>query len=169
MEAVKMEKSRTRLIKFLFLGATSGIIVTLLLVVVGMRSLMILEYESPLSFDDTVTQLEQSIKDQGWTVAESKNFNKSMEKHGVTFKPRVRLIQLCKAPYAAEVLLDARHVACLMPCTFAVYESDDGMVKISKMNTGLMGKMFGGTISRVMGGAVTEDEEKILSKVLDQE
>ena len=30
--------------------------------------------------------------------------------------------------YAKEVLADARHVACLMPCTMAVCEGDDGKV-----------------------------------------
>jgi hypothetical protein len=52
-----------------------------------------------------------------------------------------------------------------MPCTIAVYESDDGKIYISKMNTGLMGKVFGGTIARVMGGCVSRDEAKILAKV----
>jgi len=38
-----------------------------------------------------------------------------------------------------------------MPCTLAVYEADDGKVYISKMNTGLMGKLFGGTVAEVVG------------------
>jgi hypothetical protein len=34
------------------------------------------------------------------------------------------------------------------------------------MNTGLMGKMFGGTIARVMGGKVSADEKAILGQVV---
>ncbi len=166
LEVKQMDKKKSRSFRFVLLGTALGVVITLLLVVVGMRALMIVERESPLGFDDTVARLEQSIRDQGWTVVASKSLNKSMAKHGVVFEPKVRLIQLCKASYAAEVLQDARHVACLMPCTFAVYEDDDKKVKISKMNLGLMGKVFGGTINRIMGGAVAEEEEKILSPVL---
>ena len=35
-------------------------------------------------------------------------------------------------------------------------------VMISEMNTGLTGKMFGGNIAEVMGGAVAQDGDAIL-------
>ncbi len=162
-----MKKIKTRNLGFLLLGAAAGIVITLLLVVIGMRTLMITEHDSPLGFDETVAGLERSIKENGWVVAGSRDLNKSMKKNGVDFGPKVRLIELCKPPYAAEVLEDDRHLACLMPCTIAVYQGEDGAVKISKMNTGLMGKVFGGTVSRVMGGSVSSEEEKILSAVLE--
>lgn len=34
------------------------------------------------------------------------------------------------------------------------------------MNMGLMGKMFGGNIARVMGGAVSKDEARMLEHVI---
>ena len=37
---------------------------------------------------------------------------------------------------------------------------------LSKMNVGLMGKMFGGNIAKVMGGSVAVDEHKILLGLL---
>ncbi len=39
-------------------------------------------------------------------------------------------------------------------------------VMVSKMNTGLMGSVFGGNIAKVMGGAIAKDEEDILRNVL---
>jgi hypothetical protein len=53
----------------------------------------------------------------------------------------------------------------MMPCGIAVWEDDEGGVWISRMNTGLMGKIFGGTIARVMGGMVARDESKITAGV----
>jgi hypothetical protein len=53
-----------------------------------------------------------------------------------------------------------------MPCSIGVYEGDDGRVYVAKMNTGLMGKMFGGNVAQVMGGAVAEDEAKILARCI---
>jgi uncharacterized protein (DUF302 family) len=90
-----------------------------------------------------------------------------MAKHGETFEPRVNIIQLCKAPYAKQVLTTDRHVASMMPCSIAVWEDDAGQVHVSKMNTGLMGKMFGGTIAEVMGGKVAAEEARMLAAVTD--
>ena len=53
-----------------------------------------------------------------------------------------------------------------MPCTMAVWEGDDGKVYLSEMNMGLMAKMFGGNIAKVMGGSVVHDEEQILEGLL---
>ena len=41
-----------------------------------------------------------------------------MAKHGVEFKPRVKLVKLCKAEYAQSVLASDRHISTMMPCTF---------------------------------------------------
>jgi hypothetical protein len=48
----------------------------------------------------------------------------------------------------------------------AVWEGDDGEVYLSKINMGLMAKMFGGNISKVMGKKVVDDENKILEGLL---
>ena len=52
-------------------------------------------------------------------------------------------------------------VSTLMPCAFGVYETG-GRVHVTGLNTGLMGKLMGGNVARVMGGRVGPDEKKIL-------
>ena len=100
-----------------FLGGFAlGVLLTSVGVVAGIRSFMIVQYESPKNFEETVKVVEQAIKDHGWASPGTMNLNKSLSKHGVHFGPKVRLVQLCKAPYAAEVLTDARHMATMMPC-----------------------------------------------------
>lgn len=153
----------------LFAGLIIGAAATAVAVVFLMRRIMLEVLESPHSFDETVRRLEQAVKDRGWVLSESKDFNTSLAKHGVEFKPRVHLIALCKPEYAKEVLQDERRVACLMPCTFAVYEDDAGRVRVSKMNTGVMGKVFGGTVARVMGGGVAKEEKAMLAAALGGE
>ena len=54
----------------------------------------------------------------------------------------------------------------MMPCTMAVWEGDDGKVYLSEMNMSLMAKMFGGNISKIMGGQVAKDEKKMLEGLL---
>jgi hypothetical protein len=53
-----------------------------------------------------------------------------------------------------------------MPCKFSIWEGGDGKVYLTKMNTGLMGKLFGGNVAKVMGSSVTADEEAILEGLL---
>jgi uncharacterized protein (DUF302 family) len=128
---------------------------------------MMLEVQpSRLGFDETVSAIEESIVANGWVHSGTRDMQKSLAGQGVQFPHRVKVIELCKPEYADSVLTTDRHVATLMPCAFAVYEDDDGGVMVSRMNSGLMGTMFGGNIAEVMGKSVTADEERILSGVL---
>ena len=47
-----------------------------------------------------------------------------------------------------------------------VWQSDDGKMYVSKMSMGLLTKMFGGNISKVVGAKVVKDEKPILSGIL---
>lgn len=79
----------------------------------------------------------------------------------------VTVIELCKVDLAGEILTgdDSRVVSSLMPCRVAVYETGDGRVVVSRMNTGMMSKLFGGDIERLMAQATSETEE-IFASVL---
>lgn len=150
-------------------GLIAGVIGAVIIVATMMPKQMILTYESQFdSVDETVACIVKSVKSYGWQVSRIGDLKKTLKKHGKDLKPEVRVVKICHADYALEVLSDekARYASSLMPCTIAVYTDDSGKVLISKMNTGLMGKMFGGTIARVMGGKVGHDEHLILSCVI---
>lgn len=149
-------------------GLVFGVILTGVLVWLVMPGMMIVTHESKLGFEDTIAAIQQAMDVEDWASPGTINLNKSMAKHGEQFDPQVRVIQLCKAPYAREVLTTDRYVSCLMPCTISVWEDDAGKVHVSKMNTGLMGKMFGGTIAKVMGGKVADEEKAILASVVKE-
>ena len=40
-------------------------------------------------------------------------------------------------------------------------------VNVSKMNTGLMGRVFGGTVVRIMGGKVGPEETRLLQDIVN--
>lgn len=152
------------------IGGLVGIVVGTLLcaaaVVTAMPKMMIVTQESRLGFDETVAALESVIAHQGWTVSTVMDMNTSLARHGVDFGPRVKLVKLCKAEYAQSVLTTDRHVSTMMPCTFAVWEGDDGKIYLSKMNMGLMARMFGGNIAKVMGSSVAHDEHAMLAAIV---
>ena len=52
-----------------------------------------------------------------------------------------------------------------MPCALAVYEDDAGKVWLSRLNIGLMARLFGGTVASVMGGGVAPEEHRILASL----
>ena len=148
------------------IGALIGAALCSIILFSVMPSMMIATHESRLGFDETVAALEGSIADNGWVVSAVMDLNKSMAKHGVELEPRVKVVNLCKPEYAKSVLTTDRHMSTMMPCSFAVWEDDDGKVNISKMNMKLMAKMFGGNVEKVMGGKVVADERAILAKIL---
>lgn len=149
-------------------GLAIGVILTGVAVWTLMPGMMIVTHESKLGLEETVAAIQAAMEDADWASPGVINLNKSMAKHGEQFDPQVRVIQLCKAPYARDVLTTDRYVSCLMPCTISVWEDDAGKVHVSKMNTGLMGKMFGGNIARVMGGKVAGEEQAILASVVKE-
>ena len=149
-------------------GFLLGIIATVVVMAIGVftfgPSMMIHEHLSPMGLDDTVNKITENAKAEGWVVAGVKSLDKSIEKHGGKPVLPVRLIDLCEAHHASKILSvdDARFVSVMMPCTISVYEKQDGKIYIAHMNAGLMGKVFGGVISEVMAGPVTEQQNRFL-------
>ena len=162
----KEKKTYRPALLYVLIGLVAGAFLTGAALVTAMPKMMIVTQESQLGFDETVAALEKAIPEEGWVVSTVMDMNKSMAKHGVEFGPRVKLVKLCKAEYAQSVLQTDRDVSTLMPCTIAVWEGDDGKVYLSKMNMGLMARMFGGNIAEVMGGRVAQDEHAILAGIV---
>ncbi|ARN56444.1 DUF302 domain-containing protein [Sedimentisphaera salicampi] len=150
------------------IGAAVGAVVVVFIMVQVMPSMMITTRECKMGVEETVAALEERIPEHGWSISHGKpiNMNEAMAKRGVDFEPKIRLVKLCKAPYAKSVLTSDRWVSCMMPCKMAVWEGDNGKAYLSEMNLSLMAKLFGGNIKKVMGGKVVEEEEKILEGLL---
>lgn len=149
------------------IGLVLGATITALGIAGMMRSRMLIVTPSPLAtVEETVAAIERGIAAaEGWSSPGVRDLNGMMAKHGVAFAPKVRLVEMCQASYAAEVLQDDRRVATLMPCALAVYEDDAGKVWMSRMNIGLLAKVFGGTVARVMGGGVAPQEHQIIASL----
>ena len=143
------------------LGLLFGFLAALLLVWGLMKPLMLTTHASPYGVEETCQRLKASIEANGWRCPAIRDMNAAIEKEGLSLKVPVRIVELCKAAYAQDVLETNPEVSTLMPCAFGVYEQD-GQVYVTGLNTGLMGKLMGGNVARVMGGGVGADEKKIL-------
>ncbi len=147
--------------KFAALGALGGFAAALLLAVVLMKPLMLVTHPSPYNVEETCQRLKAAIEANGWRCPAIRDMNAAIAKEGLALAQPVRIVELCKADYACDVLGTDPEVSTLMPCAFGVYERD-GQVFVTGLNTKLMGRLMGGNVARVMGGGVGTDEKKIL-------
>ena len=148
-------------VRFAIMGALAGFLAAMLLVWGLMKPLMLVTHASPYGVEETCQRLQTSIEANGWRCPAIRDMNAAIAKEGLSLASPVRIIELCQAGYAKDVLETNPEVSTLMPCAFGIYEKN-GKVYVTGLNTGLMGKLMGGNIARVMGGGVGADEAKIL-------
>lgn len=146
-------------------GLIAGMLLTIVLIVLILPKQMFLENESKLGFDETVAGIEQSAKDNNWSMPHIYDLQKTMKKHGLEVKP-VKVISLCKPDHAYQILSsnEERVVSALMPCRLAVYERN-GKTYVSMLNSGLFSRFMGNKVKNVMGEASKENKQ-ILAPVI---
>ncbi|HHE32854.1 MAG TPA: DUF302 domain-containing protein [Chlorobaculum parvum] len=151
----------------LLIGIVLGILLTAGAGWMMMPGMMLKEYQSPYGVDETVAKIQDNALAEGWVVAGVMPIDKSVKKHGGGELPPVRLVNLCEANHAYNILKgdDTKIVSVMMPCTISVYQKADGNTYVGAMNAGLMGKMFGGIVAEVMGGTVAEQQKQFINFV----
>lgn len=141
-----------------------GMILMGLLVWFTMPSLMLIKHKSSRGYDDTVAVLSDALKKkEDWRVLTVNDYQKSTAAFGAI--ERVGSVTICNPRYASKILANEvdRGVTAFMPLGIGVYEDKQGQVYVSQLNVGLLGMMFGGTISDVMGMAGKDINEVIAS------
>ncbi len=143
-----------------------------LLGIVGWKmapGMMLKEYQSPNSVEQTVEKLKAAALAKGWVVPSIKPLHKSIKKHGGGDLPPVMLVNLCQADHAYNILKDdaSKIVSVMMPCTISVYQKGDGKTYIGAMNASLLGSMFGGKVAEVMAGAVSDDQQSFIAAAVN--
>ena len=153
----------------LIVGVIVGVVITALAVVGLMRSKMIVSHRSSRSFDETCAAIERVVPaGDGWSFPlpsfdmHAKLAEKGQAPAGMR---RNRLFFVCKPGVANRVLSDTPKIAAMMPCSWAVYELEDGSVWLATMNVGMMSKMFAGEVAAGMGEVAAADE-KFLPEIL---
>jgi len=127
---------------------------------------MFLENESKYNFAETVEKLTAEIERKTWKVSAVHDLQETLKKNGTEVLP-VKVFAICHPKHSSKILLkdDERIVSTLMPCRVSVYEKSDGKTYISRMNSGVLAKSFGGIIEEVMI-ASTNDVEEMLSSFI---
>ena len=150
--------------KKFIIGLIMGMVLTGFAVWTLMPKLMLTVHESRFSVDQTVAEIQKVAKANGWQVPKVYDIQASLIKAGHKDLLPVKIMSLCQADHAYNILRndDDKRVTAIMPCRIGIYEDKSGKVYISGMNMGLMSKMFGGNIAKVI--ACVEDEEQHILK-----
>ena len=153
----------------LIIGIVAGILITIVAVVITMRSQMVVPERSSKSFEATCEAIEDVVPGtEGWSFP-MESFDMSAKlaaKGGLPDSVKhIRLYFMCN-PKVAKVVLGAEpKLSAIMPCSWSVYELTDGSVWVSHMNISMMAKMMGGVVGRSMG-EVAEVDGRFLEQVL---
>jgi uncharacterized protein (DUF302 family) len=152
---------------YLVVGLLIGAILMGTVIWNKMPGLMLLNMESKYDFQTTVDKLVIGSFENGWEVINEIDIQERLISFDYGDILRMQIIEICHADHSYTIFQtdENKKVAALMPCRFAVYETHEGKVMISKMNIGLLSKMFGGVIQQVMGN-VADEEKAILKDVI---
>ena len=141
-------------------GLLAGVALTALVGFYSLPGLMMQEDQSPHDFEQTTSLFEEEIDAADWSIVTTHDMQQTMEKHGYEDVEKIQICELCNPGHAAEILTksEERIVSPMMPCRVAIYEKADGNTYIGRMNSGLVARPFGGTVSDVMQDAAAETE-----------
>lgn len=162
-----------KLVLAILVGLIAGGLIAGFLMVRTMKTRMLATVESPVSFEETCAILEQAVadmKDKGWGFPMEKlNMYEKLAAKNQAPDNVTRMVSyfMCNPAMAGKVLEADPSLSAIMPCSWSIYETADGRVRISKMNVGLMSRIFGGTIQETMQN-VEETEKEILNRILNK-
>ena len=121
---------------------------------VAMPAMMIVRQPSPHGYDETIERLNESVAAMAdWRVLAVHDYQEATAPFAAI--ERTGSVNVCNPRYASRILADDsdRGVTAFMPLAVGVYEDRQGQVFVTRLNVGLVGRMFGGTIAEVMATA----------------
>ncbi|MFT4261408.1 MAG: DUF302 domain-containing protein [Candidatus Woesearchaeota archaeon] len=160
---VTKNKINKKNIIYMVSGLVIGLILFTFILILTAPSLMMNEYKSQYDFNQTVEVFEQRVSDAGWGILNTHDMQAVKANLGYEVLP-VKIFDLCSGQYSYEILRedDERIVTPMMPCRISIYEKSDGQTYIAMMNSGLVAKLFGGTINDVMQKATKEIKQIVI-------
>ncbi len=125
---------------------------------------------SSLNFEETVSTLSESAKQNGWLIPDTRDLQHQYHEAGLNDMTHCTILYFCN-PQGGYAIFTSNEtnkaMMAMMPMGVSVYETTDGQVKIAAMNLGLMSNFFSGAIKDVLedGGARYENSlEAVISE-----
>ncbi len=128
---------------------------------------MIIEVESPYSYQETLSRFNENVKKFGWKVPKKYDWVKMLKNKGEIGGPMV-MYELCKPNHAFALLQnDAyKHLSVMMPCATSFYQKRNGKTYVAYLNVEMIATMYGGEIAEIATKAGS-DRNQVLSFLRD--
>lgn len=108
---------------------------------------------SSLNFEETVSTLSESAKQNGWLIPDTRDLQHEYHEFGLSDMTQCTILYFCnpQGGYAIFTSNDTnKAMSVMMPMGVSVYETTDGQIKIAAMNLGLMSNFFNGATKDVI-------------------
>jgi len=123
---------------------------------------LFLEDASPKPMVPTIEAFRAEVSAAGWSVLGVTNMTGILAERGFEVRP-VLVFDVCSSRYSGELLAkdETLFVSSMMPCSVSIYQTSEGKVVISRMNSAAMGGMIGGRAGEVVSMSGKDMEEII--------
>jgi uncharacterized protein (DUF302 family) len=98
--------------------------------------------ETSKSFDEAVSAVERTTTTKGFRVLHTHDVAATLAEKGFQHEP-LKIVEICNAKYANEVLQKDISAALMLPCPITVYEKE-GKTRLSTMLPSVMAEFFPG-------------------------
>ena len=162
----KSSRKKNPVLAAFLLGAIAGAAAMFCAGFLYLRHNLIVSYEFPgLTADDFDDAFENAMPaESGWKA--------SREACSLPLPSDGRALynwKLCNRTYARGLMDDPDHglvLPALIPCTVSVTNGPDGAV-VSRLNTALLGVIYGGNARRVLRSGIAPEQEALISLLAD--
>ena len=97
--------------------------------------------ETEKSFEQASTDLDQSVKNNGFGVLHIHNLGDTLRSKGIDFAEQCNVFEVCNPTQAAEVLATDMRLNMALPCRISVFtdkgKTKIGLIRPEKMLSGL--------------------------------
>ncbi len=114
------------------------------------------------AFDDAVRAVEAATADKGFRVLHVHDVAATLKEKGFEQEP-LKIVEICNARYASQVLREDIEISAFLPCKVTVYELE-GRVHLSAMLPTLMAQFFTGPAVR----QTADEVEAVVRSIVDE-
>lgn len=118
--------------------------------------------ETNKSFEEAVSAVEQQTAAKGFRVLHTHDVAATLAEKGFQREP-LKIVEICNAKYAHEVLQKDVTVALMLPCPITVY-TRDGRTRITTMLPSVIGEFFPGKGIE----PVAQQVEKVVLEIVNE-
>jgi uncharacterized protein (DUF302 family) len=129
---------------------------------------MMVDKQSRLGFNETVTALQDAAKKRGWEVGPVMDMQEAMIKAGHKDAKPFKMLMMCNKSLAEDLIKTqiAQKAMPFAPCRLSVFEGDDGKVYIVKPNTEKMAQMAAPAFAPLLK-KFAEEENAMLANITE--